>query len=277
VLLGDSFVAGHGVPNSKRFSDLIENRYPKLDVMNFGLPASGTDQQLLVYEVLAKRFEADAYVFAPYYSNILRNQADMFRFDRKLPSGATEFWYRPKPYYTLRDDGLVLHNQPVPKESVPEKEALKRFGEALEIGFLYESIYPAMPPWIRWSRVTRALTQYRDGYETDHSSAWQLMRAIIERVIVEVEGKPVIIAPLPSFFHLMHILEPTYLARYSPLNGLSSNVILLDVLPYFEDLSREDRRKCIFKSDSHYSALGHQVVANAISDCLTAHLPEMLD
>jgi len=94
VLFGDSYTAGFGVQNGERFSDLLERSYPNLDVLNFGLDGTGTDQQLLIYETLAKPFEADAHIFAIYVKNTMRNQVDM------LPTRDPEsdaVWYRSKP------------------------------------------------------------------------------------------------------------------------------------------------------------------------------------
>src|SRR3972149_6968280 len=45
LLFGDSFTAGDGVSNDKRYGDILEKEIPDLEVFNFGLPATGTDQQ----------------------------------------------------------------------------------------------------------------------------------------------------------------------------------------------------------------------------------------
>ena len=42
---GDSFTAADGVSNRQRYSDLLEARLPGIEVYNFGLPGTGTDQQ----------------------------------------------------------------------------------------------------------------------------------------------------------------------------------------------------------------------------------------
>src|ERR1035441_4062657 len=49
LLFGDSFTAGDGVSNNNRYSDLLETLVPGLEVFNYGIPGTGTDQQYLAY------------------------------------------------------------------------------------------------------------------------------------------------------------------------------------------------------------------------------------
>src|SRR5262245_32188993 len=42
-IFGDSFTAGDGVSNGKRFSDELERFLPGVEFYNFGLPGTGTD------------------------------------------------------------------------------------------------------------------------------------------------------------------------------------------------------------------------------------------
>jgi carbamoyltransferase len=278
AVLGDSFTAGDGVKNTDRFSDLLEESYPNLDVLNFGLPGSGTDQQLLVYESLAKPFEVDAYVFVIYVLNILRNQADML-----ATQVGDEFWYRPKPYFTLDRDSLVLHNEPVPSERISEEEALKGV-----VSFTLDETSPVrvltlriVPQWMRemglFQRISLALRRpYRD-YDSEESLSWQLMRRIIQRFTQQVHGKPVFILPLPTHHHIMRGLAPTYLARFETLHEPSNLRFAVDVLPYFRRLSNQRLKECFLPNDGHFSPLGHKVMAEAISDILAKHCPNILN
>ena len=54
VLFGDSFTAGDGVHNRQRYGDLLEQRFPGLQVLNFGQSGTGTDPQLPIYQQFAK-------------------------------------------------------------------------------------------------------------------------------------------------------------------------------------------------------------------------------
>jgi hypothetical protein len=274
VLLGDSYTAGDGVENSARFSDLLEKSYPNLDVLNFGLNGSGTDQQLLVYETLAKPFEADVYILAVFVGDLLRVQTDI------LPGrkpGTNTIWYSPKPYFTFETGRLVIHNQPVPNVRIPEKEIIKR-GAFLRLLTLRTP--QIMPEWMRRSytlqRISFALGRPYKAYDSEKSSGWQLLRAIIERFIDQIHGKIVFILPLPNFYYFVGNLSPRYMERFSALQDPAKSCFVPDVLPYFKRLSHSDRKKCYFAADSHYTPFGHRVVAECISDALTAHCPDIL-
>ena len=288
VLLGDSYTAGDGVSNGLRYSDLLEQDYAGLDVMNFGLNGSGTDQQLLIYENLAKRYEADAYVFAPCVTNIARNLNEMFPMGER---GTAEIWYRPKPYFTLEGPRLVLRNQPVPNELISEREAFSRLGATLnvEASPMRRELRKVIPP-----RLLRSMTEssimksiksmglglgsWYDDYASTQTQGWRLMGAILERFIQQIDdSKPIIIMPIPSPEFLVSKLPPVYLKNFLNIDGFTKNTYVLDILPNFKDLSLVDRRSCFYTYDSHYTPHGHRVVADAIAHFIGERFPNLLN
>src|SRR5437016_5523637 len=76
VVLGDSFAAGQYVSNDQRFSEILERRLPNVQVMNFALEGTGTDQQLLIFERMAKPYDPDLVMIFPFLQNIRRNMAE---------------------------------------------------------------------------------------------------------------------------------------------------------------------------------------------------------
>jgi len=262
LVIGDSYTQGWGVNNGERWSDYLEKEHPKLDTMNFALTATGTDQQLLIYESIAKPYEADLYILAPCTNNILRNIAE---FGPRVGEQ-----YRSKPYFTLDDGSLVLHNVPVPNKLAERKDALEKLS--------FRSNYRAtLPEWVLESsflnKLSVAVKDPYEDYKDKDSKSWQLMRAIIQRFIQQVDRKPVFILPLPTVLHSMR--GPTYLSRFRELQDSSENCYLIDVLPYFSKLSSDDLKRCRFPNDAHYSALGHKIVAKAVSDALSEYTPEL--
>ena len=49
LLFGDSQSAGEGMVNAHRYSDLLERAVPGLEVHNYAVSGTGTDQQYLTY------------------------------------------------------------------------------------------------------------------------------------------------------------------------------------------------------------------------------------
>jgi len=275
VLLGDSYTVGWGVNNRDCYSELLESKYRNLDVMNFALSGSGTDQQLLVYESIAKRFEADLFIFAPCTVNILRNEVKWMPLVRK--SGV-----RAKPYFTLDEkQNLLLHNVPVPNVQLSEKEiAQPESLSVLDYSVDLAKIIRVTPEWLRWSdlflRMSLTMRQTFHGYDTKDSESWLLMRAILNRFIDQIEEKPIFIVPIPTYHHFAMDLNPTYLARFAELHDPERNRFVIDVLPGFRQLSRQERRACRLEKDPHYSLQGHRIVAEAISSAMEEHCSEIL-
>ncbi|MBS0262244.1 MAG: hypothetical protein JSS02_09865, partial [Planctomycetes bacterium] len=73
LVFGDSQAAGCYQCNEHRFSDLIEERNRDIEVINFSIPGSGTDQQLLLFEEVIGKYEHDLLIVFPYLNNIYRN------------------------------------------------------------------------------------------------------------------------------------------------------------------------------------------------------------
>jgi hypothetical protein len=198
--------------------------------------------------------------------------------------GSDSIWYRPKPYFKLEEDRLVLHNQPVPNERFSDQEILKRrassFGGISPFRLLILRA-SEMPQWMSrinvLQRISLALGQPFRGYESEDSAAWQLMRAIIKRFVRQASGKIVFILPLPNRYHFVGNLAPTYLERFAALEDHANSCFVPNVLPYFKRLSSENRKKCYFPGDWHYTPFGHSVVADCLSDALAKHCSPVLD
>jgi carbamoyltransferase len=95
LFFGDSFTAGFGVSNHERFSDLIGAALD-VEVYNYGLSGSGTDQQLLIYEQFAKDVEADLIVECVLVENI---QRILRPHHKTLDRYTGKYVYEPKPYF----------------------------------------------------------------------------------------------------------------------------------------------------------------------------------
>ncbi len=259
LLFGDSFTAGDGVNNKKRYGDLLEQLVGDLEVWNFGLSGTGTDQQYLIFQKLAANLERDLVVLGVLVENIRRVAARYRPFE--TPQGERQ--YRAKPYYSLEQGQLVLHQVPVPRAPLDgndlPNEQLDRGGRL---------------PWLRdavkrLGPAAKGLAQRISGYDPvpDYRRAgntnWRLMSAILENWIREM-GKPVLLVPIPLYQHIEETASPVaYRARFRELAS-SSGAILHDPLDDLLSYTLEERRGFRFKNDVHPTPAGHRALAESL-------------
>src|SRR5262249_14283595 len=112
LMFGDSYTAGDNCVNADRYSDQL-GRMLGAEVYNYGLSGSGTDQQLLSYREFARNVERDLVVICVQIDSIRRIQATHRESIDRL---SRQRLLVPKPYFTLDDGKLNLHNVPVPRE-----------------------------------------------------------------------------------------------------------------------------------------------------------------
>jgi carbamoyltransferase len=250
LFLGDSYTAGDGVSNEQRFTDLLEARWRDLDALNFGLNGSGTDQQVLIFERLARAFEVDAYVFCVCVENIARNMYSCFpSWDWREQTVA----YRPKPWFELVGDELVLKNQPVPRA--------RRLKEQLG-DWRYEFPVVAGDP-----------DRYAVYKQTD-GPHWRLMKRLFRRFLEQVRGAPVLLVPLPMVDHYLETAPSTYWPRFQELEDPASRVFVVDVLSAFKAVPRAERERFRFPDDPHYTPRAHALVADVLARELERRVPE---
>jgi carbamoyltransferase len=260
LLFGDSFTAGDSVSNRDRYGDRLE-KLLGVEVYNYGLSGTGTDQQYLIWHHYAKKVQHDLVLIGVLVENIRRVAARY----RQAASGHV----LAKPYFELDGDGrLQLHHVPVPKEPITE-EALPADARAhVDRGGRFQ--------WVR--EVANALgvkdslqrlTRYQPlpAYDDPDSGDWRLLRAILKQWIDETRV-PVVVCPIPLY---QHVEETTsaggYQARFAELAGWP-RVHVVDPLPEFHKLPAATRRQMRFERDIHLTPMGHGVLAEALARAL---------
>ncbi len=281
LLFGDSYTAGEGVSNRFRFGDLLERRIPALEVLNFALPGSGTDQQYLAFREYAREIETDALLLCPMVENVRRN-LDTHRLTQNATDGRLVL--RAKPYFTLEpeSDRLLLHHQPVPKQVLPEADPLGHRsvsngsqsreprglrGQLRELGARLDSLVPGARGLSRRLRRVR----WPLDYEDPASPGWRLMAAILERWIAEAQA-PVLLAPLPTSDHLRgELVSDGIRARFAEL-AERSGAHFVDLLPLLREHPRSALRQWRFANDDHPTRRGHEMLADALEGALAQQL-----
>lgn len=266
LLFGDSYTAGDGVSDKYRYAELLERRIPGLEVYNFGLSGSGTDQQYLIWREFARDIEHDLVVIAVLVENIRRVAA---RYRPYLtPDGERQLL--AKPYFALEGEELVLHNVPVPREPLSAEEAgaeelahLDRGGRFAWLREAANRLGPGVKDRLqRWSGY-----QPVPGYDRPDHPDWRLMQAILRRWIGEVEA-PLVICPIPLYQHIEETASPkAYQQRFASLAD-PPRVVVHDPLPDFQRAPLEQRRGYRFPIDCHLTPSAHEVLADSLGGCL---------
>ena len=260
LLFGDSFTAGDGVSNSLRYSDVLEGLRPDLEVYNFGLPGSGTDQQYLAWREFAQDLEADQVVLAFQPENLRRN-ASRYKLYRD-PAGQQACY--AKPFFTLQDGQLVIGHQPVPRgpRSMADLEGAARVDtDGMRFKALRRIINALGLKEIAL-KVTRfqPLPEYDDPRHPD----WLLTRAILLDWISKVRG-PVTLLFVPLWYHLDGSVDASHVqARLREL-ALEASATLIDPLPELLALPADTRRGFRFAKDPHPTPAYHRALAAILS------------
>jgi len=263
LLFGDSFTAGDGVSNKKRYADLLESLIPGTEVYNFALPGTATDQHYLIWREIAKEYEHDLVIIAVQVENIRRIMA---RYRLSATSSGKEVLI-PKPFFELNGTGLQLKGVPVPQRPISPDELPESERDHVDAG--------GRLPWLRkfvnrmggpLKDMAQRVTAYQPlpEYEDTNGPEWIMMKAILRKWTEELQ-KPVIIIPIPLYQYVEETASPEgYRARFWELAGWD-NVTLHDPLPEYYALSKQERRGLRFETDIHPTPAHHGLLASSIA------------
>ncbi len=251
AIVGDSYTAGNGVYNADRYSDLLEKRFPNIDVLNFGMANTGTDQQLLVLRHALSTYTCDAIIWGICVENVFRN-LQVCRPSVEWSTGRVR--YRAKPHFRLEEESLVLHSVPVPRAVRTEED---------------------LGDW-RDGKPTLVSVDTLNQVYAAESTSWKLMRAILRAPRADGCELPILYLPLPLRAQFVRDETPAHVARFPELHEPERGLFVLDVMSCFQELAPEERRACSLGGDPHYSPLGHEIVADAVGRALRTFMPELM-
>jgi lysophospholipase L1-like esterase len=271
LVFGDSFTAGDGVSNGKRYSDLIEAMVPGTETYNFGLPSSGTDQQFLAWREFAKGIEHDVLVVGVLVENVIRNTA---RF-REFRDDSGRLVVLQKPYFTVdRSGALSLHHcppdpQPMPSDGLP--------GE-VRAGLVREGRFGVLRRMLRKLGLSKSLQGFArfqpfPEYNSRSSDGWRLLRAILLQWIREHgDASRFVIMPIPLYQYIEGLASArAYQARFAELCA-EAGCVMHDPLPDLLGYSAAERRAFRFQNDAHFTPEGHAALAKSLAPAITAIL-----
>lgn len=270
LFFGDSFTAGDAVANAQRFTDLLETKISASEIYNFGLPASGTDQQYLVWREFAQGIEHDLVVIAVFVENVRRIVA---RYRPHYDEVGRKRIYA-KPYYTLEDDALQLHHVPPRREPLEPHELAPDEQGTVDNGGRFPLLRKVVTT-LGIKDAIQKLTQYQPvpGYDSRHTPDWKLMRAILTQWVRAIT-RPVVIMPIPLPQHIDETCDASsYRARFTEL-ATELGCTLHDPLPDLLRYNAAQRRRFRFETDPHFTPEGHEVLAHSLAPVLGKLLAE---
>jgi len=233
----------------------MEELLPGTEVLNFGLSATATDQQLLILRRTVLSYAPDLVLLM-----VCRND-----FDGVIESMQGSYY---KPFFVLDNKGaLVLKNQPVPKVSRMIRVSAWLKGVSALANLLGTAQLQLE------SRSTRSA-------ETTMSEPFALMRALLKTMRDESErtGALFAVALAPSDSHVYPDTIPSLeQARMGLLEEVTETegIPYLNLVPSFRDAARrtnsEGRLVLHFPIDRHWNLDGHTLAARELARLLQEH------
>jgi hypothetical protein len=258
VVLGDSFVAGWGVPLDARFSNRLEvaTGVPHL---NFAMEHFSPYQSLLAYRTLAAGYQHDAIVLGLLPANDF--------LDAEVALAATipeSYLYRPylvgeSPDYHRLD----LREHPV-----------RAFLRRHSLGF--NGVLRAQENWrARRIEADGPILRAKDGeiaswfYDFRESHATRL-EAVLRMLADEADGRPVAVVLIPVIFDLQRYASagPAPLADRLRAGLGDTSLRIIDLLPAMAE-SGTPPADFFLSCDYHWSVAGNAVAARLTQRALT--------
>ncbi len=265
LLFGDSFTAGDGVSDGQRYGDVLEKLLPGVEVYNFALPGTGTDQHYLVYREFAVGIDCDLLILGVLVENILRVKA---RYRVYHDDHGAEVLYA-KPYFELEDNDLALRQVPPPKEALTADEVPPQWRHAIDRGGRHHGLRQ-LAKKLGLKDLIQKVSRYQPfpEYNDPRDPAWLLMAAILRRWLGEAAA-PTLLVPIPFYQYVEQTSDPSnYQARFREL-AAAAGCALHDPLPDLWRYSPEARRAFRFARDPHLTPAGHQALAESLAPAVS--------
>lgn len=278
LVLGDSFTDGQGCDNHERFTDRLADMLGA-SVYNYGVSGTAPDQQLLIYERLARHVPADLIVWGLAIHNIERIKHTHRPSTDRLTGQPILV---PKPYFTLDAGALTLHHVPVPRvrpalEEGAEAQFLDEPHDSMLAGRrvvarAYRTVrdavaraYPDFPDHMRSAVYRLAGIQMHDDYAHAGTPGFQLLSALIKRLSASADGIPVLIVPLPTYHYCVDRIRPTYDPLFASIASPAAGLHVLPITGRLVHRRSLAERRDLYEQQGHLSPAGHAAVAQLIA------------
>ena len=267
---GDSFTHGDGVGLEDTWGVQLERLRADVEVLNFGVPAYGTDQAFLRFRRDGRRFAAQAHILCIWPEDLARNLS-VARF-YLAPGGNLS---SSKPRFVLGPGGaLVLVNSPVlAREEFLDSLLQKHVAPVLALDYWYREDEQRFALYYHLHSLRAALSvvrayQRREArqrlYFDREGEALVLAAAIAGAFRDEVQalGARAYVALIP-----MRELVREQASGTFPLAALlrSRGIEVIDFAPAFAAGANDAGTGALFLPDGHLTALGNRLIAEQLA------------
>lgn len=286
ALIGDSIVEGvHVKPdqvmNIQLEKLLASEGYSNVEVLNFGLGSIGTTQEYLIYRDRVRQFHPDLVVLMFSDNDVMNNSSTI-----QPRVYGIHTWFAP--YYNLDPNGQLVFQPVEPRPFNTVRTFLE--SHSVLAYYLYRIWFHFEPTVHRWRGLRVEWGSYGDPLDPEWQSAWTITEKVLTlfKQTVESDGSRFLVLVPPSF----HDIDPDWRERFSKSEGKippemnvatyserlediahRNNISMSFLKSYFIDYRNAHNLKWPYFSlscDPHYSAMGHEVMAEAILDRLEA-------
>jgi len=289
ALIGDSVVeAVHVKPDEVmniRMEKLLEEKgYQNIEVLNFSVEGIGTDQELVMYQDRVRRFHPDLVMLSLVDNDIMNNSSRL-----QTQAYGIHTWYAP--YYDLGPDGNLVFRPVEPRFF----NGLRSFIEAHSMlaYYLERMWFRVNIPLHTWHGVDVMYGAFGDPLEPEWQKAWLVTEKVLTlfRDTVVGDGAGFVVMVGPKFYQI----DPAWRQRFIKAEGKipasfstskyderlgeiaqGNNIPMRFLVRDFQSYRDAHALKWpyfSFTCDPHFSALGHEVAAEAmIRQLEEAHL-----
>lgn len=251
IVTGDSFAWGFGVEKNERFSEIIENQYSNLEVINTAVSGYSTDQEFLKLVSDIEALKPDLVILLLHKNDFGGN------------TSPNEYGYE-KPFFQKNDQGnYVLVNSPVIE--APLWKRLEQFlnGNTWFIGRAYSFVshwtgFLVSPVYHALFRTTNDNYTIHAGdlQQTTYDTTTYILSAMND--LCKSKGATLIILSTN-----LHEGQQTVMNNFTK----SQKIPYLDLKPAFI----QSQAKLNFEHDFHWNAEGHRLAASLTESFLQQH------
>lgn len=275
LAFGDSFTFGEGVPYGKRFTDIPEKRLSNVEIINFGVPGYGLENEFFLYLIKGMKYSTD-------YVVIFLNKVDLERATNLKYSASNET-------YVLKDEwGYVSFLKYIEdkRENVTYQNVSDRQDSLITDGRRSLLKYSYFLSYLRYNLIAYSKKDYLKEYDNDLWGSifgvanvpkayeeWKdegkrtnyTNKGIISNILWRLELWNDILRNEKQELIIINIDSHTQFPFISDFCN-DTNCHYLDLAPSLYNLSKEQNLH--FTYDPHYNPKTHEYIGNAVSQYL---------